>query len=215
MKRADPFSLVIGDRSKLLTVEQIKGLIDKTGSVHGSIRTYSSAKAVRITFDKSMHKYNRFNDEEQGAWYCALEHDTAVKEMRYHCERRQDETRKRGQEGTDGYRKEIIFREIFADFSGTFRDARGEPRDEGILGLDIKTAYPLGQQLAHKLRAEGARGIVYPSVRDSEKKGTCLVAFHKEIVQNPRPGDCWKMSWNKDGEFNIDKMEEDFPVPTD
>ena len=72
---------------------------------------------------------------------------------------------------------------------GNFHDARGEPRGEGILGPDPKTAYPLGQKLARKLTKEGGREIIYPSVRDSEGKSICLVAFQRETVQNARLGD--------------------------
>ena len=81
MKRADPFSPTIGDRGKLLAIRQIKGLTDLSSindPLHASVPTYSSVKAVSMTFAGSMHKYNRFNDEEQGAWYCTFEHDTAV-----------------------------------------------------------------------------------------------------------------------------------------
>ena len=142
---------------------------------------------------------SRFNDKTQEVWYCAFEHDTAVQEVAHH--------RKRIQDDTDEFGNEVIYREFFADFMGVFQDAQGLPPGEGILGADPKTAYPLGQKLAHQLRAEGGRGIIYPSVR--RPGGICLVAFHRGIVQNARLGDRWKMSWSKEGELNMEKIGEE------
>ena len=207
MVRTDAFSPIIGDEGKLGAVRQIKGLTDGLvmhGPIHGVIpKDVISAEIVKTTFTKSMRGYGRFNYKKQGVWYCAFERDTAVEEMRYHCERRHVDN--------GGRERYAILREIFADFSGTFRDARGEPRGEGILGPDPKTAYPLGQKLAHELRAEGARGIVYPSVRDPEER-PCLVAFHQEIVRNAWFGIRRKMSWSKEGKFSIEEMEEPAPL---
>ena len=181
---------LIDDRNELPYLERAKELTNDT-----------SAEIVNAAFVNSIRGYNRFNDSAQGAWYCALEHNTTVKEAAYHQKRKQDETGE--------YGNEVIYRELFADFVGTFHDARGLPRNKGVLGTKPKTAYPLGQKLARKLIREGGRGIIYPSVRDPEEKGICLVAFHPEIVQNAQLGDRWKMRWNKEGELNIDKIEEE------
>ena len=165
------------------------------------------AKIVNKVFKNSRRGYGRFDDKTQEVWYCAFEHDTAVKEKAYQLKCLQEET---GEDESSG-----IYREVFADFTGAFHDARELPRDEGILGPDPETSYPLGQELAHKLRAEGGRGIVYPSVRDPNGKGNCLVAFHREIVQNTWYGSLWKMSWSKEGKLSINEMEKDLPSLTD
>lgn len=141
-------------------------------------------------------KGNRFNDYMRGAWYCAFECQTAIEEVAYHRARELDWVNAR--------EDEFIYQELLAGFIGEFHDARKLPRGKGVLGRDPETAYPLGQKLARKLRAEEGRGIIYPSVRRA--KGTCLVAFHPQIVQNVRHGARWKLSWNGPGKY---KAEED------
>ena len=138
---------------------------------------------------------NRFNDGKRGAWYCTLEHDTAIDEVAYH------RTRELGRIGE--YDDEFLYQELLAGFIGEFHDARKLPRGEGILGDDPATAYPLGQDYANRLRAKGGRGIIYPSVR--REGGTCLVAFHPQIVQNVRFGDRWKISWNGSPKYTAEK----------
>lgn len=206
MIEKDPLSPTIGEKGKLLVIEWIEGLTNPPGLrklTHATIPAYIiSAEIVNTAFIRSMKYGNRFNDKTQGAWYCAFEHDVAVEEISYHHKRRQIHT--------DGYSGVSIFREIFADFTGTFRDARGLPRGKGILGTETDMAYPHGQKLARKLREEGARGIIYPSVRDPKER-PCLAAFHKEIVQNARFGDLWKIRWDKEGKFSKNKMEEEQP----
>lgn len=138
----------------------------------------------------------RFNDGVRGAWYCAFEHLTSIEEVTYHRIRELDKI--------GVYRSEIIYQELLAEFSGSFHDARGLPRDKGVLRNEPKDAYPLGQQLANELRAEGGRGIIYPSVR--RPKGTCLVAFHPQMVQNFRFGKLWKISWNGSREYEVEEV---------
>lgn len=178
---------LVDNRNELLYLELVTRLTNITG-----------AEIVNMIFTNSRGN-SRFNDKTQEVWYCAFEHDTAVQEVAYH--------RKRIQEDTEEFGNEVIYREFFADFTGVFHDAQALPPGEGILGADPKTAYPLGQKLAHQLRAEGGRGIIYPSVRKSG--GICLVVFHRESVQNARLGGRWKMSWSKEGELNMEKIEEE------
>lgn len=71
-----PFSSSIRDWVKLRTIEQIERLTVETS--HSDISTSIRVDAVNKVFTKSMHKNNRFNDDQQGAWYCAFKHDTAV-----------------------------------------------------------------------------------------------------------------------------------------
>ena len=90
-----------------------------------------------------------------------------------------------------------------------FHDARGEPCGEGILGPDPNVTYPLGKELACKLIREGSCGIIYPSVRNTEKNGICLVAFQPEVVQNARYGKFREIIWNKESESIIDRVKDD------
>lgn len=180
--RAEPFS---ADKDKLVTIEWIEGKTDRLDIGKG---------IVKETFTRSTGGWHRFNDDKRGAWYCAFSRITAAREVAYHLKRLQDETDEPSKVRLQG---------IFADFIGIFRCAKRLPRGEGILRANLEI-YPETQKFANKLRNEGARGIIYPSVRD--RKGVCLAAFLPEIVQNARYEDCWKMSWNEEGEPSIEKI---------
>lgn len=162
----------------------------------------NNAEIINETFALSRRgKGMRFNDKAQGAWYCALENETAIEETAYHQIRRMEDSGLYGRPPVPD--KPFVFQQFLAEFTGQFHDARGLPRNEGILGSDPETAYPLGQKLADKLTAEGGRGIVYPSVRRPE--GTCLVAFHPQMVQNFQFGKRWKIRWNGSREYKVEE----------
>ncbi len=78
-------------------------------------------------------------------------------------------------------------------FIGRFHDLRSVAPAPGCLDPDPDVGYPQGQELAGELREKGARGLVYPSARNSG--GTCLVAFQPNVVQDVTPGPCWLISW--------------------
>lgn len=196
-------SRYIHEKDELLVAEQLADLVyqPSTHKQLHKILSYTSditpEEIINDTFTNSRGN-SRFNDKTQQVWYCAFEHDTAVEEKIYHLESIQKNTKE--------YGNVFLCQEVFAYFTGKFHDARGEPRGKGILGPDPNEAYPLGQELAHKLRAEKSCGIIYPSVRDPEEKGTCLVAFRQKIVKDVQLGNLWEMSWNKEGKFNGIKM---------
>jgi len=136
---------------------------------------------------------NRFNDEMHGAWYCAFDGSTALAEVAYH--------RTRELSYIDSYKDEAVYHALLAGFIGEFHDARKLGSNTDYLDPDPKIAYGPGQALAHKLRAQGARGIIYPSAR--KKSGTCLVAFHPHLVQNVRTGLRWKISWDGSPDYVV------------
>lgn len=152
------------------------------------------ASYINAAFTYTRSEGNRFNDGSRGAWYCAFEDLTAIEEVAFH------RTRELSRIGV--FEDEAIYQSLLAGFIGEFHDARDLPRGESILGDDPERAYPLGQELASALRAEGGRGIIYPSVRNP--KGTCLVAFHPQIVQNVRLGARWKIIWDGSPEYIVE-----------
>jgi hypothetical protein len=86
------------------------------------------------------------------------------------------------------------YAELLADFIGPFHDLRGgDHAREPYLHPDPAIGYPAGQALARELRAGGANGIIYPSVRHTN--GTCLAAFRPDLVQNLREGGIWRLEW--------------------
>lgn len=136
---------------------------------------------------------NRFNGGDRGAWYCAFDDATAIAEVGYH--------RSRELIRIDRFHDEAVYQSLLAGFIGDFHDVRGIDPMPAYLGPDVETAYPLGQAFAKELRAEGSRGIVYPSVRN--EYGTCLVAFQPHLVQNVRPGARWRLVWDGSAVFEV------------
>ena len=195
-EKSPVFSQSVNDDSKLCIRELLKELAD--GRLPEELTYSIGAKIINATFTLSKQGGGmRFNNGAQGAWYCAFELWTAIKEVTYHRMRELDEI--------GVYEDEVVYQELLAEFAGPFHDARGLPRNKGVLGSEPKDAYPLGQKLAGKLMAEGGRGIIYPSVR--RPKGTCLVAFHPQMVQNFRFGKRWKISWNGSREYTVEEHQ--------
>ena len=127
---------------------------------------------------------NRFNSANRGAWYAALALETCLAEVGFHL------TNALADAGD--FNAVVEYAEMFCSLAGDFLDLRQRPRHPS-LGADIATAYPLGNALAARARAEGLNGIIYPSVR--HPGGTCLVALRPAAVQSVRQGDVYRMIW--------------------
>jgi RES domain-containing protein len=155
-----------------------------------ALRTWGDS-AVNAAFAYARKGGNRFNDERRGAWYCATETLVSIEEVAFH--------KTRELEAAAWLHESATYVELIADFVGVFPDLHGVAPAPPCLGPDPETAYPLGQAFARELRAGGARGLVYPSVR--RPGGVCLVAFEPQIVQNVRPGARWELTWNGSPKF--------------
>ncbi|GBQ11834.1 RES family NAD+ phosphorylase [Swaminathania salitolerans] len=138
---------------------------------------------------------SRFNAEDRGAWYCAWTLPTAIEEVAFH------KTRELAH--INVFRDKTRYVELLADFIGEFPDITDE-RDTPCLSPDARTGYPAGQKLALDLQREGARGLIYPSVRHSG--GQCLVAFDPSAIQNVRPGAKWELEWNGSRDFTVNGL---------
>ncbi|WP_238319317.1 RES family NAD+ phosphorylase [Parvularcula oceani] len=162
-----------------------------------SFRTWGST-IVNAAFAYTRPEGNRFNGPGRGAWYCAFEDMTAIAEVGFHRTR---ELRRIGV-----FEDEAVYQTYLADFIGRFRDARTENAKTALppfLQPEPNVAYPAGQQLAERLRSldPPARGLVYPSAR--RPGGTCLVAFHPQVVQDVRPGARWRFVWDGSPDFTV------------
>lgn len=147
---------------------------------------------VNAAFTYTRAGGNRFNGEDRGAWYCAWDTLTAVAEVGYH------RTRELGYVGH--FHDQARYVELLADFIGDFPDISGEAAHPA-LHADPAIGYPQGQDLARALRREGHRGLIYPSVRQSD--GRCLVAFDPAAIQNVRPGASWELRWDGSPDFTL------------
>lgn len=149
---------------------------------------------INAAFTYTRHSGNRFNTGDRGAWYCAWHMLTSAQEVGFH------RTRELGFIGR--YDDEARYVELLADFIGDFPDLHGEAHP--ALDPVPERSYPAGQRLAADLRAEGHRGLIYPSMR--HPGGRCFVAFDPGIIQNVRPGASWKLVWQGAPEFTIEGL---------
>lgn len=165
-----------GRTSRRLVRPAVTGLdLDRWGHTH-----------IAAAFTYTRKGGNRFNGEARGAWYAGFDDRTALAEVAFH------RTRELGFIGE--WRDEAQYRALHAAFIGRFHDLRGVAPAPDCLRADTAIGYPAGQALARALVNEGARGLVYPSVR--HPGGTCLVAFQPNVVQDVAPGACWRLVWD-------------------
>ncbi|NVN05442.1 RES family NAD+ phosphorylase [Asaia spathodeae] len=135
---------------------------------------------------------SRFNSEARGAWYCAWTLPTAIDEVAFH--------KVRELAYVNVFKDKTRYVELLADFIGEFPDITDEA-DSPCLSPDANIGYPAGQKLALDLQREGARGLIYPSVRHPD--GQCLVVFSPSAIQNVRPGAQWDLEWDGSPEFTM------------
>lgn len=130
---------------------------------------------------------NRFNGQDRGAWYAALDVTTCLSEVGYHL------TNALADAGD--YNATVEYAEMFCSLAGDFLDLRQAP-DHPSLDPDKVRAYPVGNALAGRARAAGLNGIIYLSVR--HKDGTCIAALRPAAVQSVRQGAIYRMIWRGD-----------------
>jgi RES domain-containing protein len=125
---------------------------------------------------------SRFNDGERGAWYCAFDVETALAEVIFHKTVEYAEI--------DCFDDSVSYQAMLADFTAEFHDVRGLPVYAPCL---VPDSYEASQLLAERLLAEGATGIIYPSVR--HPAGTNLACFRPALVGNVRKGLAYRLTW--------------------
>jgi len=135
----------------------------------------------------------RFNDPTFGAYYTSRSLDAAVSETRYH--------RARFLRLTAEPPLELDMRVLEARLAGEYHDLRGLAADwPGVYDPDD---YAAGQALARRLRAAGADGIAYDSVR--HVGGECAAAFRPRLLSRCRESRTLTYVW--DGETIITVYE--------
>jgi RES domain-containing protein len=128
---------------------------------------------------------NRFNGPGRGAWYSALEVETAEREVAFHIAREL--------ERIGNYNTAVEYAEMFASFAGGFVDLRTVVTRPDCLHPDPAIGYPAGNVLADATRSAGHNGIIYPSVRRPD--GICLVALWPAAVQSVSQGRVLRAAW--------------------
>lgn len=138
---------------------------------------------------------NRFNGPGRGAWYAALELETAIAEVAFHMTRELA--------NVADFNTSVDYSEMFASFVGSFVDVRKVDPLPDFLHPDPEVSYRPGNAFASVVRAGGHLGILYPSAR--REGGSCIVALIPNAVQAVAQGRCIRLQWagSKDPEVSV------------
>jgi hypothetical protein len=147
--------------------------------------TGPGASYVMASFTHLNPKGSRFSDGNFGVYYAAAALETAIAETVFHFEGF-------ARDSADPPRNED-FRVLVGTVAAEFEDVTGLPEAERDAIL-APHSYAASQALARKLRAAGATGITYPSVRHAG--GQCLGAFRPRAVGIPRQERHLQYRWN-------------------
>ena len=127
---------------------------------------------------------SRFSDGSYGVFYCARKRDTAIAETRHHAALFMQATREPPMR--------LQMRLYSVDARGKVIDLRQAAQTDPRIVDPDDYSYP--QRIGRQLRAEGARGIVYPSVR--HPSGVCLAAFSTRLLKNCMHAAYLEYDWN-------------------
>ena len=136
---------------------------------------------VMAPFTHRNPRGSRFSDGSYGVYYAARDLETAIRETAYHFARF-------ARDSGDGTRYEDM-RALLGRVDERFLDVARLPARRRSRLLDAES-YADSQPFAARLRASGANGVVYPSVRHA--KGQCIAAFRPRAVRPPVQGPALK-----------------------
>ncbi|MEI8572329.1 RES domain-containing protein [Methylomonas sp. LW13] len=129
---------------------------------------------------------SRFCDGSYGVYYAAKDIDTAIAETRFHRSRFLAATR---QAPID-----IDMRSYASDLNAELHDIRGRQTELPEI-YDADTGnYAAAQAWARQLRADGADGIVYSSVRAAG--GECVAVFKPRLLAPVKQGAHYCYVWD-------------------
>ncbi|OYV40293.1 MAG: hypothetical protein B7Z80_04945 [Rhodospirillales bacterium 20-64-7] len=128
---------------------------------------------------------SRFSDGSYGVYYAAAALSTAIAETMFHFA-------KFARDSSDPPRQEDM-RVLVGPVDAEFEDVAALAEAERCAILD-PDGYAASRAYAGHIRAAGANGVVYPSVR--EAGGACLGAFRPRAVGIPRQERHLKYRWN-------------------
>jgi hypothetical protein len=143
------------------------------------------ASYVMAAFTHVNPKGSRFSDGSFGVYYAAAVLETAIAETAFHFEAF-------ARDSADPPRSED-FRVLVGAVTAEFEDVAALPAAQRVGILDPES-YAASQAYAQEIRAAGADGVAYPSVRHAG--GQCIGAFRPRAVGVPRQERHLKYRWN-------------------
>lgn len=163
-------------------------------------------RIVNAAFTHAHPLGSRFSSAERGCWYAGFRLETAQAEVAWH------KTVALAEIGL--FEDSVTYDDYLADFAGAFHDLRDPAAlRKGRLAAAAgwrdclaPDSYLVSQRLAAHLLAEGALGLVYPSVRQPPplQAGTCLACFRPAAVGHVRKAATWRFTWSGTAEPAIE-----------
>ncbi len=141
-----------------------------------------NASVVMAAFLHASPAGGRFSGPDLGAWYCTLSEITAIAEVGHHL--RQEVRRARLPSLAVQYRGYV------ATLVGRYHDLRGTRRSRPE--LYDPASWAMSQPFGEALRADGADGVVFESVR--HVSGTCIAAYDPRQVQRVTVGASFELT---------------------
>jgi hypothetical protein len=142
-----------------------------------------NATVIMAAFCRPHPDGGRFNEPTLDAWYAGLALETALEETIFHRTKELDEI--------GVYDTYVQMRQYLADFDTELYDVRPSPECDACHDPE---SYLSGQNLSRKLRADGANGVIYRSVR--HPGGECIACYRPKLVANVRQGAHFEYRWN-------------------
>ena len=143
------------------------------------------ASTVMAAFTHVNPKGSRFGDGSFGVYYAAAALETAIAETVFHFEAF-------ARDSADPPRSED-FRVLVGTVAADFEGVAALPDEERRVILD-PDSYAASQAYARRIRAAGANGVAYPSVRHAD--GQCIGAFRPRGLGIPHQERHLKYRWN-------------------
>lgn len=144
------------------------------------------ATAVMAAFLHAAPDGGRFSSGELGAWYSARTRETAISETVHHQRRRLQASPSMSMVAS------ITMREWVHTLDATLVDLRGMQSSRP--SLYARDSYAGSQPFGEAIRATGATGIVYDSVR--HPGGSCIVLYKPRAALPLRQGVHLEYRWN-------------------
>lgn len=145
----------------------------------------------------------RFTDHRLGAWYAALDVETAITETLYQSDRRL-------RHSAQAFPTNIQIRELIADIDCLLCDIRGRQDDMPELYNPDPINYGPAQQFAAGIRwprgeTDPENGMVYDSVRRAGGDNVCV--FRPSLIPLPvLQGDHYEYRWDAGGKVSVVKI---------
>jgi hypothetical protein len=168
-----------------MTNDRIRDEVGEISLVPAEERLFGpGSTCIMAAFTHLNPQGSRFSDGSYGVFYCARKRDTAIAETRHHAGLFMAAT------GEPPMRLQMRLYTVEAQ--GKVVDLREASRAEpSIVDPDD---YGYAQGVGRQLRADGALGILYPSVR--QPAGVCLAAFRTTLLKNCLHAAHLEYHWN-------------------